>query len=173
MIRGLWWRSNGVLSVGMASVGFIVRSSRTIRAVTCTDSGFSTPRCTLYTVDLTGADCFFLSGVDEADEVRNGGVPRRVEDLPLGDVSIGVVAKNEDLRWARVELVVLKAALAGFTCEADSLLVLSASALILCEMPEETLILLGALLESDFGAGGQPPETLRPVWSGAMVIRRR
>jgi hypothetical protein len=136
-----------------------------MRAVTCTDSGFSAPRCTLYTVDLTGADCFFLSGVVEADEVKNAGLPRRVLDLPLGEVSRGVVAKNEDLRWARVELFVLKAELARLTCEADSLLVLSASALILCEMPEETLIFVRALV-SDFGAGGHPPETLRVLSPG-------
>lgn len=154
-----------MLSVGIASVGFIVRSSRTMRAVTCTDSGFSTPRCTLYTVDLTGADCFFLSGVVEADEAKNEGLSRRGVDFPVGEISTGVVAKNEDLRWA-TELLVLKAELARLTCEADSLLVLSASALILCEMPEETLIFFGAVLESDFGAGGQPPEILRPVCSG-------
>jgi hypothetical protein len=165
MMSGLWWRSRGVPSVGIASVGFMVRSSRTMRAVTCTDSGFSAPRCTLYTVDLIGADCFFLSGVVEADELKNAGLPRRVLDLPLGEVSTGVVAKNEDLRWARVELFVLKAELARLTCEADSLLVLSASALILCEMPEETLIFVRALV-SDFGAGGQPPETLRVLSPG-------
>jgi hypothetical protein len=120
-----------VLSVGIASVGCLVRSSRTIRAVTCTDSGFSAPRCTLYTVDLTGAGCFFLSGVDEADEVKNGGVPRRVVDSTFGEVSRGVVAKNDDLRWVKVELGVFKAVLAGLTGEAESRLVFSASALIL------------------------------------------
>lgn len=97
MIRGLWWRSRGVLSVGIAKVGFMVRSSRTIRAVTWTDSGFSAPCCTLYTVALIGPEGF-LSIMDAEDEGRSSGLPLREADNPFGDVSRGDEAKKEDLR---------------------------------------------------------------------------
>jgi hypothetical protein len=92
-----------VFWLGIANTGCLVRSSRTMRAVTCTDSGCVFARCTLYTVALIGccvpADLF--SGVDE-DEFRKAGLPRRDTGRPFGDVSIGVAAKNEDLRWARL-----------------------------------------------------------------------
>jgi hypothetical protein len=153
-----------VPSVGIARVGFIVRSSRTIRAVTWTDSGFSGPCWTLYTVDLIGPDGF-LSIIDAEDEGRVERPPWREADNPFGEVSRGDDAKNEDLRWATDELGALKVAAAGFT-EADSRLVFSARALILWEMPEETLIFLGADDVSDFGGGGQPPDTLRAGCSG-------
>lgn len=162
MMRGLWWSSNGVLSVGIAKLGFFVRSSLTIRAVTCTDSGFSTSFCTLYTVDLTGAGCFFLSVGDEAEEPKNEGLPRRVAGRPFGEVSDGgAVAKKDDLRCARLEFDESNAALAVVTGRVpDSRLVFSASALILCEMPDDTLIFLETTV-SVLALGGHPPEDLR------------
>jgi hypothetical protein len=133
-----------VFSVGITSVGARVRSSRTMRAVTCTDSGWVLFFCTLYMVALIGAvnaDLFF-SGVDEADEFRKAGLPRREMGRPFGDVSTGVAAKKDDLRWARLWLGVSKDV--GVAGDIASLLDFSASALILCEMPEETLTLLMA-----------------------------
>jgi hypothetical protein len=43
IIRWLWWRSNGVFWLGIDNIGCLVRSSRTMRAVTCTDSGCAFP----------------------------------------------------------------------------------------------------------------------------------
>ncbi len=69
--------------------------------MTCTDSGFSVLRCTLYTVAFTG--CGFLSGVVVGDAPKKVGVPSRETGRSVGDVSFGEDAKNEDLRSARVE----------------------------------------------------------------------
>jgi hypothetical protein len=133
-----------VFPVGIASAGMRVRSSRTIRAVTCTDSGCALAFCTLYMVALTGcalnADLFF-SGVDEVDEFKKAGLPRRETGLPFGDVSTGVAAKKDDLRCARLWLGVSRELL-GVAGDTSSLLDFSASALILCEMPVDTLTLL-------------------------------
>jgi hypothetical protein len=133
-----------VFSVGITRVGARVRSSRTMRAVTCTDSGCVLAFCTLYMVALIGAvngDLFF-SGVDAADEFRKAGLPRREMGLPFGDVSTGVAAKKDDLRCARLWLEGSSVLEVGG--DIASLLDFSASALILCEMPEETLTLLTA-----------------------------
>lgn len=113
----------------------------------------------MYTVDLIGPDGF-LSIIEAEDDGRIEVFPLREADKLLGDVSRGEDAKKEDLRWATDELGALRVAAAGFT-EADSLLVFSARALILCEIPDETLIFLGAVDVSDRGGGGQPPDTLR------------
>lgn len=116
-----------------------------MRAVTCTDSGCAFAFCTLYTVALIGCgvNTDLLSGVDEADEFRKAGLPSREMGLPFGEVSIGVVAKKDDLRWARLWLE-LSRELTGVTGGDSSLLDFSASALILCEIPEDTLTLLVA-----------------------------
>lgn len=101
-----------------------------------------------------------LSTMDAEDDGRTKVLPWREADSPPSDVSRGDEAKKEDLRWATDELGALSVAAAAFPCEVDSLFVFSASAFIRCEMPDETLIFLGAAV-SDFGGGGQPPDTLR------------
>jgi hypothetical protein len=134
---------------GIDNIGCLVRSSRTMRAVTCTDSGCAFARCTLYTVALTGCvPADLVSGVDEV-ELRKAGLPRRETGRPFGDVSIGAAAKNEDLRWARLWLEESRDP-RGETGGDNSRLDFSASALILCEMPEETLTFLATPTASKF-----------------------
>jgi hypothetical protein len=141
-----------VFSVGMASVGSLLRSSRTMRAVTCTDSGCSFALWTLYTVALIGWTVFagFFSGVEEDDVFKKAGLPRRDTGLPLGDVSTGVVAKKDDLRCARLWLDASRLPLGVAGCF-NSRLDFSASALILCEIPVDTLIFLATPTLSALG----------------------
>jgi hypothetical protein len=87
-----------------------------------------------------GCGAALLSGVDEADELKKAGLPRRVIGLPFGEVSTGVAAKKDDLRWARLELEGSRPA--EVVGGEDSRLDFSASALILCEIPDDTLIFL-------------------------------
>jgi hypothetical protein len=134
-----------------------------MRAVTCTDSGCALPFCTLYTVALIdfGVGVLFFSGEEGADEFKKDGVPRRVTDLEdFGDVSSGVVAKKDDLREARLDLEESKLP-GGVIGGDDSRLDFSARALILCEMPDETVIFFATPTGSATTCGGQGPEVLR------------
>ena len=113
---------------------------------------------------LTGTGCNtdFLSGVVEVIKFANEARLKRLTDFPLGEFPLGGVEKKDDLRWATIEAdasgVVLE-----LTEMVDSRLDFSARALILCEMPEDTLIFLAVTTLSGLTCEGHGPEALRPL----------
>lgn len=116
-------------------------------------------------------DC--LSGVDWFDNVANEARLKRLLGSGVGEFPLGDVEKKEDLRCATSEWEVSGVVAGGLT-ETESRDDFSARALILCEIPEETLIFLAWTTVSVFACGGgQGLEVLRsPSRSGVRLPGR-
>src|SRR5690242_3339603 len=98
-----------------------------------------------------GSKAGFLSGVVWLDKLRCDGLPRRWIGVPLGDLSIGDAAKKLDFLCARLDPGLDRGGSCGLNDAVESRLDFSASALILCAMPPETLtefILAGGPISS-------------------------
>lgn len=80
-------------------------------------------------------------------------------DCVFGEFPEGGVEKKDVFRW--VIEVDASGVLLGLTEGEASLLDFSASALIRCEMPEETLIFLATTTVSELACGSQGPDALR------------
>ena len=124
--------------------------SRTIRAVTCTDSGCSDSCCILYTVLCLGgvfvgvaSTLCFGSGVVDLATLMNDARDIRFKDFPLVASPSGGLEKKDDLRCATMEEL-LSDVRTGLSDAVESLFDFSAKALILCEIPDPTLIFLAA-----------------------------
>lgn len=121
----------------MVKAGFCGFVSRTMRAVTCTDSGCSDSCCTLYTVLCFvgviadgGCTVGFGSGVVDRDTLMNEARDKRLTDFPLAKSPSGGLEKKDDLRCATIEDAP-SAVRMGLREAVESLLDFSARALIL------------------------------------------
>lgn len=144
------------MSEGMAKTEFCGCTSRTIRAVTCTDSGCSDSCCMLYTVlclggVFVGVACKlgFGSGVVDLETLINEARDIRFKDLPPVTSLSGGLEKKDDLRWATMEELPSDVR-TGLSDAVESRFDFSARALILWDMPDPTLIFLATTTGSVF-----------------------